>query len=87
MQDQVANPVGFNRALEETTFRQDGLLSFEFLQSSWPHAVSQWCKPPPLLFSMKGEKILTHKRSVNKSSVVDENRVNVIAGIFLRIPY
>jgi hypothetical protein len=87
MQDQIANSVGFDCALEETTFCQDTLLSLEFFQSSWPHAISQWCKPPPLLFSMEGEKILTHHSSVNKSSVVDENRVNVMAGIFLRIPF
>jgi hypothetical protein len=64
MQDQIANSVGFDCALEETTFCQDPLLSLEFFQSSWPHAVSQWCKPPPLLFSVKGEKILTHHRSI-----------------------
>ena len=85
MQDQITNPVGFDRALEEPTFRQDSLLSLEFLQGAWPHAISQWCKPTPLLFSVEGEKILIHHRSINKSSVVDENRVNVITGIFLRI--
>jgi hypothetical protein len=37
------------------------------------------------LFSVEGEKILIHHKSINKSSVVDENRVNVITGIFLRI--
>jgi hypothetical protein len=87
MQDQISNFVGFYCALEETTFCQDALLSLEFLQSSWPHAISQWCKPPPLLFSMEGEKILIHHRSVNKSSVVDENRVTVIDGIFLKVPF
>lgn len=64
MQYQIANPVGFDCSLEEATFGQDPLLSLEFLQSSWPHAISQWCKPPPLLFSVKGEKILTHYRSI-----------------------
>ena len=85
MQDQVANPVGFDRALKEPTLRQDSLLPLEFLQGAWPHAISQGCKPTALLFSVEGEKILIHHRSINKSSVVDENRVNVITGIFLRI--
>jgi hypothetical protein len=40
-----------------------------------------------LSFSVEGEKILIHHRSVNESSVVDENRVNVIAGIFLKISF
>jgi hypothetical protein len=45
------------------------LLSREFLQSSWTHAISQWCKPPALLFSVEGEKILTHHKVVDKNSV------------------
>jgi hypothetical protein len=87
MQDQIANPVGFDCSLEEATFGQDPLLPLKFLQSSWTHAICQWCKPPALLFSVEGEKTLTHHRSVNKSSVVDKNRVNVITGNFLRIPF
>jgi hypothetical protein len=69
MQDQIANPVGFDCSLEEATFGQDPLLSREFLQSSWTHAISQWCKPPALLFSVEGEKILTHHKVVDKNSV------------------
>jgi hypothetical protein len=69
MQDQIANPVGFDCSLEEATFGQDPLLPREFLQSSWTHAISQWCKPPALLFSVEGEKILTHHKVVDKNSV------------------
>jgi hypothetical protein len=69
MQDQIANPVGFDCSLEEATFGQDPLLSLEFFQSLWTHAISQWCKPPALLFSVEGEKILTHHKVVDKNSV------------------
>ena len=79
MQDQIANSVGFDGALEEAPFGQDPLLSLEFLQSSWPHAIGQWCKPPALLFSVEGEKILTHHKVVDKNSSMDtsENEVDV----------
>ena len=73
MQDQIANPVGFDCSLEEATFGQDPMLSLEFLQSSWPHAIGQWCKPPALLFSVEGEKILTHHKVVDKNSVCVTN--------------
>jgi hypothetical protein len=43
MQDQIANSVGFDCSLEEATFGQDPLLSLEFFQSLWTHAISQWC--------------------------------------------
>ena len=66
MQDQITNPVGFDRALKEPTLRQDSLLPLEFLQGAWPHAISQGCKPTPLLFSVEGEKILIHHRGVDK---------------------
>jgi hypothetical protein len=45
------------------------LLPLEFLQGAWPHAISQWCKPTPLLFSVEGEKILIHHRGVDKKVV------------------
>jgi hypothetical protein len=69
MQDQIANSVGFDCSLEEATFGQDPLLSLEFFQSLWTHAISQRCKPPALLFSVEGEKILIHHRVVNRKGV------------------
>jgi hypothetical protein len=73
MQDQISNSVGFNRALKEPTLRQDSLLPLEFLQGAWPHAISQWCKPTALLFSVEGEKILIHHRVVDKKGVCFTN--------------
>jgi hypothetical protein len=66
MQDQISNSVGFDRALEEPTLRQDSLLTLEFLQGAWPHAISQGCKPTALLFSVESEKILIQHRVVDK---------------------
>jgi hypothetical protein len=73
MQDQIPNSVGLDRALEEPTLRQDSLLPLEFLQGAWPHAISQWCKPTALLFSVEGEKILIHHRVVDKKGVCFTN--------------
>jgi hypothetical protein len=73
MQDQIANSVGFDRALQKATLRQDSLLPLEFLQRAWPHAISQWCKPTALLFSVVGEKIVIHHRVVNKKVVCFTN--------------
>jgi hypothetical protein len=39
MQDQVADPVSFDGPPQQTSLGQDPLLTFEFLQGAWTHAV------------------------------------------------
>ena len=59
MQDQVADPVGFDGPPQQASLGQDSLLTFKFLQGAWTHAVGQGGLLPTPLFSLISKEVLT----------------------------
>ena len=61
MQDQVADPIGFDGTAQEPSVGKDPALTLKFLQRSRTHAIGQGGQPPPLLLTVKSEEVLAQR--------------------------
>ena len=79
VQDQVADPIGLDGAAQEPSVGQDPALTFKFLQLARTHAVCQGGQPPPLLLTVKSEKVLT-QRTISVDPVSLTFSISAVAG-------
>ena len=64
MQDHIADAIGGDGSPQQATFRKDSVLSLEFVQVPWAHAIGQRRYPAALLFAMKREEVLAQAASL-----------------------